>query len=96
LGFPSGTFSHIICENNEEAQALVSHPVIKAVGFTGSNRVGMALVDIAARRVEPIPVFAEMGSINPVFLFPEKLAASAGELVRQYAGLQASTCKRSD
>ncbi|MCF0052689.1 aldehyde dehydrogenase family protein [Dyadobacter sp. LJ53] len=42
MGFPFGTFSHIISENNEEAQALVSHPVIKAVGFTGSNRGGMA------------------------------------------------------
>ncbi|MEO6283728.1 MAG: aldehyde dehydrogenase (NADP(+)) [Dyadobacter sp.] len=84
-GFPEGTFAHIFCETNEEAQALVSHPVIKAVGFTGSNRGGLALVDIANKRPEPIPVFAEMGSINPVFLLPGKLAASASETARQYA-----------
>ncbi|MCE6988500.1 aldehyde dehydrogenase (NADP(+)) [Dyadobacter sp. CY323] len=85
-GFPKGTFSHIFCETNEEAQALVSHPVIKAVGFTGSNRGGLALVEIASKRHEPIPVFAEMGSINPVFLLPEKLNAAASELAKQYAG----------
>ncbi|NIJ51244.1 aldehyde dehydrogenase (NADP(+)) [Dyadobacter arcticus] len=84
-GFPSGTFSHIFCETNEEAQALVSHNIIKAVGFTGSNRAGLALVEIASKRPEPIPVFAEMGSINPVFLFPEKLSTSASELAKQYA-----------
>jgi alpha-ketoglutaric semialdehyde dehydrogenase len=85
-GFPSGTFAHIFCETNEEAQALVSHPVIKAVGFTGSNRGGLALVEIANKRPEPIPVFAEMGSINPVFLLQEKLSTSATELAKQYAG----------
>ncbi|WP_439558449.1 aldehyde dehydrogenase (NADP(+)) [Dyadobacter sp.] len=85
-GFPSGTFSHIVCETNEEAQALVSHPVIKAVGFTGSNRGGLALVEIASKRPEPIPVFAEMGSINPVFLFTGKLQTAAAELAKQYAG----------
>ena len=85
-GFPTGTFSHIFCETNEDAQALVSHPVIKAVGFTGSNRGGLALVEIANKRPEPIPVFAEMGSINPVFLFPGKLKTAAAELAKQYAG----------
>ncbi|TLV00476.1 aldehyde dehydrogenase (NADP(+)) [Dyadobacter luticola] len=85
-GFPEGTFAHIFCETNEEAQALVSHPVIKAVGFTGSNRGGLALVEIASKRPEPIPVFAEMGSINPVFLLPEKLNTSAAELAKQYTG----------
>jgi alpha-ketoglutaric semialdehyde dehydrogenase len=84
--FPEGTFAHIFCESNEEAQALVSHPVIKAVGFTGSNRGGLALVEIANQRPEPIPVFAEMGSINPVFLLPGKLNASAVETAKQYAG----------
>ncbi|QRR04230.1 aldehyde dehydrogenase (NADP(+)) [Dyadobacter sandarakinus] len=84
-GYPEGTFLHIVCETNEEAQALVSHPVIKAVGFTGSNRGGMALVEIAAKRKEPIPVFAEMGSINPVFLLPGKLENEADQQARQYA-----------
>ncbi|WP_225865671.1 aldehyde dehydrogenase (NADP(+)) [Dyadobacter aurulentus] len=85
-GFPAGTFSHVFCETNEEAQALISHPVIKAVGFTGSNRGGLALVEIANKRPEPIPVFAEMGSINPVFLFSGKLQTAAAELAKQYAG----------
>lgn len=85
-GFPEGTFSHVYCETNEEAQLLVSHPIIKAVGFTGSYRGGMALVEVAGKRKEPIPVYAEMGSINPVFLLPGKLKTSAGELAKQYAG----------
>lgn len=85
-GFPEGTFSHVYCETNEEAQLLVSDPIIKAVGFTGSYRGGMALVEVANKRKEPIPVYAEMGSINPVFLLPGKLKTSAGELAKQYAG----------
>ncbi|CAG5070233.1 Alpha-ketoglutaric semialdehyde dehydrogenase 2 [Dyadobacter sp. CECT 9623] len=85
-GYPKGIFSHIFCETNEEAQALISHPVIKAVGFTGSNRGGLALVEIASKRPEPIPVFAEMGSINPVFLLPEKIETAAAALAKQYAG----------
>jgi 2,5-dioxopentanoate dehydrogenase len=84
-GFPEGTFAHIFCDTYEEAQALVSHPVIKAVGFTGSNRGGMALVEVANKRPEPIPVFAEMGSINPVFLLPGKLNTAAAEVAKQYA-----------
>lgn len=83
--FPEGTFSHVYCETNEEAQLLVSHPIVKAVGFTGSFRAGMALVDVAGKRKVPIPVFAEMGSVNPVFLLPGKLKVSAHELAKQYA-----------
>jgi len=52
-------------------QALVTHSVIKAVGFTGSRSGGRALFDLASQRKEPIPVFAEMSSINPIFLLPE-------------------------
>ena len=85
-GFPEGTFSHVYCETYEEAQLLVSHPIVKAVGFTGSYRGGMALVEVANQRKEPIPVFAEMGSVNPVFLLSEKLKTSAAELAKQYAG----------
>jgi alpha-ketoglutaric semialdehyde dehydrogenase len=85
-GFPEGTFSHVVCETYQEAQVLVSHPLIKAVGFTGSYHGGMALVEVANKRPDPIPVYAEMGSINPVFLLPEKLSASASDLAKQYAG----------
>ena len=84
--FPDGTFAHVYCKNHEEAQLLVSHPIIKAVGFTGSNRGGMALVDVANKRVNPIPVYAEMGSINPVFLLPGKMKAAASEMAKQYVG----------
>ena len=84
--FPEGTFAHVICETIEEAQLLVSHPIIKAVGFTGSNKGGLALVEVANKRPEPIPVFAEMGSINPVFLFSGKLKSAGAELAKQYAG----------
>ena len=62
------------------------HPFTKAVGFTGSFIGGKQLFDWANQRKEPIPVFAEMGSINPVFLLPEKLKTSAAELAKLYAG----------
>jgi len=84
--FPSGTFSHVFCETYQEAQLLVSHPIIKAVGFTGSYQGGMALVEVANKRKDPIPVYAEMGSVNPVFLLTGKLKTSASELAKQYAG----------
>ncbi|TLU90374.1 aldehyde dehydrogenase (NADP(+)) [Dyadobacter sediminis] len=84
-GFPEGTFSHVYFATHEEAQFLVSHPIVKAVGFTGSFRGGMALAEIASKREVPIPVFAEMGSVNPVFILEEKLNTSAPELARQYA-----------
>ena len=59
----------------ETGTALVKHPAIKAVGFTGSRGGGLALVAAAAARPEPIPVYAEMSSVNPVFLLPAALAA---------------------
>lgn len=70
---PPGIFSSLQ-GSNAIGQALVQHPLIKAVGFTGSHRGGMALVQLAAARPEPIPVYAEMGSINPVFILPGRLA----------------------
>lgn len=82
--FPEGTFSHVFCDTYEEAQLLVSHPIVKAVGFTGSTRGGMALLEVASKRPEPIPVYAEMGSINPVFLLPSKLRSEASALAREY------------
>jgi len=69
----------------EVGKALVTHPYSKAVGFTGSFTGGKQLFDWGNQRKEPIPVFAEMGSINPVFLLPEKLNSSFAEIAQQYA-----------
>ncbi len=76
-GLPEGVFSLLVGVGNEVGGALVSHPAIQAVGFTGSRRGGQALVKIAADRPNPIPVFAEMSSVNPIFLLPGALAARA-------------------
>jgi len=70
---PRGSFSLLQSSRNEIAAALVRHPSTKAVGFTGSLRAGRALFDAAASRPDPIPVYAEMGSVNPVFLLPRAL-----------------------
>ena len=74
-GLPDGIFSLILGEGSTVGTTLVSHPAIKAVGFTGSRSGGMALVRIAAQRDEPIPVYAEMSSVNPVFLLPGACAS---------------------
>jgi NADP-dependent aldehyde dehydrogenase len=76
-GVPPGVFSLIQSTRNDVAIALVQHPRTRAVGFTGSLRAGRALFDAAARRPDPIPVYAEMGSVNPVFLLPGALAERA-------------------
>ncbi len=76
-GIAGGVFSLIFDAGIEVGTALVQHPDIKAVGFTGSLAAGRALFDLAAARDEPIPVYAEMGSTNPVFLLPNALAARA-------------------
>jgi NADP-dependent aldehyde dehydrogenase len=73
-GMPAGVISLLHGWSNEVGLALVRHSLITAVGFTGSLRGGRALFDDAAARPAPIPVFAEMGSINPVFLLPSALA----------------------
>jgi alpha-ketoglutaric semialdehyde dehydrogenase len=67
-GMPEGVFSNLNSQGIEVGVKLVNHQVIKGVGFTGSINGGRALMDIAARRKEPIPVFAEMGSVNPVII----------------------------
>lgn len=72
-GIPKGVFQHIHGARFEVGQALVKHPLTKAVGFTGSFAGGKALFDLANQRPEPIPVFAEMSSVNPVILLPESL-----------------------
>ncbi|MQR01910.1 aldehyde dehydrogenase (NADP(+)) [Glaciimonas soli] len=77
---PEGVFSLLFGDGNQLGQALVSHPAIKAVGFTGSRQGGLALMRLAAQRREPIPVYAEMSSINPMFLLPDVLTARAAQM----------------
>ncbi len=72
-GIPRGVFQHLHGSSFAVGQALVTHTLTKAVGFTGSFAGGKALFDLAVQRKEPIPVFAEMGSVNPVILLPETL-----------------------
>jgi NADP-dependent aldehyde dehydrogenase len=67
-GMPEGIFSLLNGRSHSVGEKLVQHPLIKAVGFTGSHKGGRALFDLAAKRMEPVPVFAEMGSVNPVIL----------------------------
>jgi NADP-dependent aldehyde dehydrogenase len=82
---PDGVFAHVHGAI-EVGKQLVTHPHTKAVGFTGSYLGGKQLFDWGNQRKEPIPVFAEMGSINPVFLLPEKLEQSSTDIARMYAG----------
>lgn len=78
-GMPAGVFSLVQGQSPEVSLAVVEHPLTKAVGFTGSLRVGRALFDAASRRPEPIPVYAEMGSVNPVFVLPGALRERGSE-----------------
>ncbi|PLZ02356.1 aldehyde dehydrogenase (NADP(+)) [Burkholderia sp. WAC0059] len=82
---PDGTFSLLFDAGIEVGQALVKNPRVKAVGFTGSRRGGVALMNLAAARPEPIPVYAEMSSINPVLLFPAALNARAEAIGAAFA-----------
>ncbi len=85
-GMPEGVFSNLNGKGTNVGELLVQHPGIKAVGFTGSTKGGLALGKIAAARKEPITVFAEMGSVNPVVLLPEALKKSGREWARSIAG----------
>jgi len=85
-GMPDGIFHHVHGNSFETGKILVTHKYTKAVGFTGSTTGGKALFDWANQRPDPIPVFAEMGSINPVFLMPGKLKESAADIAKLYAG----------
>ncbi len=85
-GMPAGTFSLVQGGDREVGEALVTHPLIKAVGFTGSLGGGRALFDLCAARPEPIPFFGELGSVNPMFLLPEALAARGAEIGKGWAG----------
>ncbi|MFM9908750.1 MAG: aldehyde dehydrogenase (NADP(+)) [Chitinophagaceae bacterium] len=83
---PAGIFSHLHGVSFEVGKALVMHKHTKAVGFTGSFLGGKALYDWANQRKEPIPVFAEMGSVNPVFLLEEKISGEYSSIAQNYAG----------
>jgi len=89
-GLPEGVFSLLIesadraNSNNPVATRLVQHPAIQAVGFTGSRRTGRILVALAAARAVPIPVYAEMSSINPVFVLPAALLARAESIAQGF------------
>ncbi len=83
-GLPAGVFGHVRGPGNELGSALVAHPLIAAVGFTGSRGGGLALMRLAQERPVPIPVYAEMSSINPVVLMPAALAARGADLGRAF------------
>jgi 2,5-dioxopentanoate dehydrogenase len=82
VGLPGGVFSLLHGWSHQVGLAMVRHPLTRAVGFTGSLRGGRALFDAAAARPDPIPVYAEMGSVNPVFLLPSAVA-ERGEAIAQ-------------
>jgi NADP-dependent aldehyde dehydrogenase len=81
IGLPAGTFSLLFDSGFEVGTRLVSHPSIKAASFTGSRKGGLALWKIAMGRPEPIPFFAEMSSVNPVFVFPDAMRAKTDAIV---------------
>jgi len=85
-GFPAGVFSLLFDRGHQVGAALVQHPGVRAVGFTGSLRGGRALMDLAAQRHEPIPVYAEMGSTNPVFILPGALQQRGEDLAASLHG----------
>lgn len=82
---PKGIFAHVFGQSFEVGKSLVMHPKTKAVGFTGSYIGGKQLFDWANQRKEPIPVFAEMGSVNPIFLLQEKLKKDTSSLAQNIA-----------
>ncbi len=86
LGLHPGVFSLVQGGKRDVGEALVTHPLIKAVGFTGSLAGGRALFDLCARRPEPIPFFGELGSVNPMFLLPAAVAARGAAIAAGWAG----------
>ncbi len=82
---PAGVFSLVQGGNREVGEALVQHRFIRAVGFTGSLGGGRALFDLCTVRPDPIPFFGELGSVNPMFLLPEALAARGAEIAAGWA-----------
>ena len=84
---PEGVFSLLFDAGTDVATTLVKHPLIKAIGFTGSRRGGRALFDAASARPDPIPFYAEMSSVNPVIIFPGALSERSDQLA---SGLHSS------
>jgi len=97
-GLPAGVFSVLFDSGIEIGKALVQHPVICAVGFTGSLTAGRALMDLAAQRPRPIPCFAEMSSTNPVFVLPSALRERgkqiAGGLFNSFTASAGQMCTK--
>lgn len=81
-----GVFSLVQGGTRDVGQALVQHPLIKAVGFTGSLAGGRALFDLCAQRPEPIPFYGELGSVNPMFILPEAAKARGENIGTGWAG----------
>ncbi len=85
-GMPAGVFSLVQGGKRDVGTSLVQHPLIRAVGFTGSLKGGRALFDLCAQRPEPIPFFGELGSINPMFIMPNALANRTADIATGWAG----------
>lgn len=85
-GMPAGVFSLIQGNTNDLGAALVDHPLINAVGFTGSLGAGRALFDMCAARPTPIPFFGELGSVNPMFLLPSAISERGADMAAGWAG----------
>ena len=83
---PEGVFSLLFDSGTSVGAALVQHPLVKAVGFTGSIPAGRALFDLAAKRPSPIPFYGEMGSTNPTFILPGALAARGEKIAAELYG----------
>ncbi|GGA39182.1 aldehyde dehydrogenase (NADP(+)) [Dyella nitratireducens] len=92
VGLPAGVFALLFDAGHDVGSALVQHPAIRAVGFTGSRAGGLALVKLAAARPEPIPVYAEMSSVNPNLLLPAALAARGETLAREFTASATLGC----
>lgn len=84
-GIPEGVFSLIIGKGSETGQILAENPAVKAVAFTGSRQAGLALANAIAKRGKPIPLFAEMSSVNPFFILPSALAARGSDIAKGLA-----------
>ncbi|MBV2186003.1 MAG: aldehyde dehydrogenase (NADP(+)) [Rhizobium sp.] len=85
-GIHPGVFSLVQGGRREVGTSLVQHPLIKAIGFTGSLGGGRALFDLCAQRPEPIPFFGELGSINPMFMLPEAMAKRGDAIAKGWVG----------
>ncbi len=85
-GMPDGTFSMVYDSGYTAGRALVLHPHTRAMAFTGSFTGGKSLYDLAQTRPDPIPVFAEMSSVNPIFVLPEAIKKSSVAIAKAIAG----------